>query len=75
MKNKRKTTQPSFPYPYDKTTGTISLPPEIEKDVLNTALARGVPMAMKKVMELTGAGLKVSKDYIDGLLESKRKNP
>jgi hypothetical protein len=62
-----------FPYPYDKTTDTVSLPPEIEKDVLNIALAKGVPKAMQKVMELTGAGLKVSKDYVDSLLAPKGK--
>ena len=80
MKNKQKTSQsPSnvksaFSYPYDKTTDTVSLPPEIEKDILNIALAKGVPKAMQKVMELTGAGLKVSKDYVDSLLAPKRKN-
>ncbi len=60
-------------YPYDKSTDTISLPPALEKDILNLALAKGVPIAMKKVMELTGAGLKVSKNYIDNLLEKNRR--
>jgi len=63
----------AFPYPYDKTTDTVSLPPEIEKEVVNIRLASGVPKAMQKVMELTGAGLKVSKDYVDSLLAPKRK--
>ncbi len=81
MKNKQKTSQsPSnvksaFPYPYDKKTDTVSLPPEVEKDIVNTALAKGVPKAMQKVMELTGAGLKVSKDYVDNLFAPKGKNP
>ena len=57
-------------YPYDKSTDTISLPPALEKEILHTASTKGVPVAMKKVMDLTGAGLKVSKDYIDGLLEA-----
>ena len=60
-------------YPYDKSTDTISLPPALEKDILNLALAKGVPIAMKEVMQLTGAGLKVSKDYIDNLLGRKRR--
>jgi hypothetical protein len=60
-------------YPYDKETDTISLPAEIEKEVKNIALSQGVPLAMKKVMDLTGAGLKVSKDYIDNLLGRNRR--
>ncbi len=73
-KNKPKagfnTVRPTPLYPYDKSTDTISLPPALEKEILDTASTRGVPIAMKKVMDLTGAGLKVSKDYIDGLLEA-----
>jgi hypothetical protein len=64
----KNTTRPTPIYPYDKNTDTISLPPALEKDVMDIASSRGVPVAMKKVMELTGAGLKVSKDYIDNLL-------
>jgi hypothetical protein len=60
-------------YPYDKSTDTISLPPALEKDILNLASEKGVPIAMKKAMELTGAGLKVSKNYIDNLLEKNRR--
>lgn len=60
-------------YPCDKQTDTISLPSEIEKEVKNIALTKGVPLAMKKVMDLTGAGLKVSKDYIDNLLGRNRR--
>ena len=68
----KNTTRPTPPYPYDKDTDTISLPPALKKDVLDTALAKGVPVAMKKVMEFTGAGLKVSKSYIDDLVERNR---
>ncbi len=60
--------RPTPLYPYDKSTDTISLPPALEKEILHTASTKGVPVAMKKVMDLTGAGLKASKDYIDGLL-------
>lgn len=67
------TIRPTPLYPYDETADTISLPPALEKDILDIALAKGVPTAMKKVMDLTGAGLKVSKDYIDNLLEKNRR--
>ncbi len=60
-------------YPYNKQTDTISLPSEVEKEVKNIALTEGVPSAMKRVMALTGAGLKVSKDYIDNLLQRYRR--
>jgi hypothetical protein len=65
--------RPAPLYPYDKRTDTISLPPEIEEEVKNIALSKGVPLAMKKVMDLTGAGLRVSKDYIDNLLGRNRR--
>ena len=64
------TVRPTPLYPYDKSTDTVSLPPALEKEILHTASTKGTPVAMKKVMDLTGAGLKVSKGYIDGLLEA-----
>jgi ribosomal protein L7/L12 len=55
------------PYPYDPVTGTILLPDSI-KEELRRMIARGEKIeAMKRVLELTGAGLKISKDYVDGL--------
>ena len=55
------------PYPYDPVTGTILLPDPI-KEELRRLIARGDKIgAMKRVLELTGAGLKISKDYVDGL--------
>ncbi len=55
------------PYPYDPVTGTILLPDPI-KEELRRMIARGEKIeAMKRVLELTGAGLKISKDYVDGL--------
>lgn len=60
--------RPTPIYPYDKSTDTISLPPALKEEILHIASTKGVPVAMKKVMDLTGAGLKVSKGYIDGLL-------
>ena len=82
MKSKRRehrmapsfnTVRPTPLYPYDKSTDTISLPPALEKDILNLAVTKGVPIAMKKVMDLTGAGLKVSKNYIDNLMGRNRR--
>ena len=64
------TVRPTPLYPYDKSTDTVSLPPALAEEILHTASTKGTPVAMKKVMDLTGAGLKVSKDYIDGLLEA-----
>ena len=59
------------PYPYDPVTGTILLPDPI-KEELRRLIARGDKIgAMKRVLELTGAGLKISKDYVDGLAKSK----
>ena len=55
------------PYPYDKRTNTISLPKEVEKEIRSLAMAGKKPEALKKVANLTGASLRISKDYIDGL--------
>ncbi len=54
-------------YPYDPVTGQILLPDPI-KEELRRMIARGEKIeAMKRVLELTGAGLKISKDYVDEL--------
>ena len=66
----RKKTEPT--YPYNKETRKISLPKNIEKEIYRMAIREGKPKAMKKVIELTGAGLRVSKDYIDSLLMNGR---
>ena len=59
-------------YPYDKHTGTISLPEHLEDEVRQIAVQEGRPKAIKKVGELTGAGLRVSKNYVDYLLLTQR---
>jgi hypothetical protein len=61
------TKKPVPPYPYDQRTDTITLPLDIEKQVRQLVLSGNRLEAMRRVMDLTGAGLKVSKDYIDGL--------
>jgi ribosomal protein L7/L12 len=54
-------------YPYDEQTNAITLPAEIEKELRQLVLDGDKPEAIKRVTQLTGAGLRVSKDYIDGL--------
>jgi hypothetical protein len=54
-------------YPYDKKTGKIDLPDDIVADLKFLMLVGRKPEALKRVAELTGAGLRASKDYIDSL--------
>jgi len=54
-------------YPYNKQTNTITLPPEIENTLRKLVLTGDKIEAVKRVTELTGAGLRVSKDYVDDL--------
>ncbi|MFC1716351.1 hypothetical protein ACFL6S_21950 [Candidatus Poribacteria bacterium] len=62
------------PYPYDKRANTISLPAEVEKEIRQIALTESKSQAVKKVTYLTGAGLRVSKDYVANLLGSHRRS-
>jgi ribosomal protein L7/L12 len=54
-------------YPVNKKTGKIELPDDIVADLKFLMLVGRKPEALKRVAELTGAGLRISKDYIDGL--------
>ncbi len=54
-------------YPYDKRRNTISLPPEVKKEIQHLVVQGRKPEALKKVANLTGASLRISKDYIDDL--------
>jgi len=54
-------------YPYDKKANNIHLPDEIVADLKFLILAGNKVEAVKRVAEFTGAGLRVSKDYVDGL--------
>lgn len=60
-------------YPYDKITNTVTLPPELEKELRLFVLTGNKVEAVKRVTVLTGAGLRVSKDYVDGLVEIRRR--
>jgi len=56
-------------YPYDRETQTISLPEEFETELRQWILQGQKPKAVKRVTELTGAGLRLAKDYVDGLVD------
>ena len=57
-------------YPYDKKTNTISLPPKTNKKLKRLVLKGKKVEAVKQVTQLTGAGLRLSKDYVDNLAKS-----
>ena len=63
-------------YPYDERSKKISLPPDIEAE-LRRLMATGKlddrVEALKRVTHLTGAGLRISKDYVDGLAAGSNK--
>jgi ribosomal protein L7/L12 len=54
-------------YPYDKRTHTINLPPPIDQELRQLIATSNKVEAVKRVTQLTGASLRVSKDYIDRL--------
>lgn len=53
------------PFPYNAKTHTISLPAQIEREVRDLVSTGKKVEAMKRVIRLTGARLRVSKDYVD----------
>ena len=61
-------------YPYDPDTETIKLPEKVDselKELLRQERHKGLMgkvAAIKRVTKLTGAGLRVSKAYVDNLL-------
>ncbi len=54
-------------YPVNKRTGKIELPEDVIADLKFFLLVGNKPAAVKRVAELTGAGLRVSKDFVDSL--------
>lgn len=60
-------------YPYDKKTKTITLPKEVEKEILRIISGGNKVEAVKQVTRLTGAGLRISKNYVDKLAQTKKK--
>jgi len=54
-------------YPVNKKTGRIELPDEVIADLKFFLLVGNKPAAVKRVCELTGVGLRESKDFVDSL--------
>jgi ribosomal protein L7/L12 len=54
-------------YPVNKKTGKIELPDEVIADLKFFLLVGNKPAAVKRVCELTGAGLRKSKDFVNSL--------
>ena len=54
-------------YPVNKKTGEIELPDDVIADLKFFLLVGNKPAAVKRVCELTGVGLRASKDFVDGL--------
>ena len=54
-------------YPVNKKTGKIELPDYVIADLKFFLLVGNKPAAVKRVAELTGAGLRMSKDFVDSL--------
>jgi hypothetical protein len=52
-------------YPYDKRTEKITLPPEIEQEIHQLVQSGRKVEAVQRVLHLTEAGLRISKDYVD----------
>ena len=55
-------------YPYDKRTKVITLPKEVERQLRRLVADGNKVEAIRQVTRLTGAGLRVSKDYVDSLV-------
>ena len=65
-----RTRKPVVPlYPYDKESHSISLPAELNEELRQWLLQGQKPKAVKQVTEWTGAGLRMAKDYVDGLID------
>lgn len=56
------------PYPFDPKRNLIRLPKEIEDDLRQLVQNGQKIKAIQQVTKLTGAGLRVSKDYVDSLI-------
>jgi hypothetical protein len=56
------------PFPFDRDRNTIRLPQEIEAHLQQLARTGQKVEAIKQVTKLTGAGLRLAKDYVDGLI-------
>ena len=58
-----------YPFRYNTVTNSITLPAQINNE-LQSLIAVGKHVeAVKRVTNLTGAGLRIAKDYVDQLAE------
>jgi len=60
----------SFPFPYEAENGIIRLPQETVDKLRQLVLSGRKAEAVRRATQLTGAGLRVSKDYVDSLMET-----
>jgi ribosomal protein L7/L12 len=58
-----------YPFPYNPATNTITLPAQIDNELQGLIAVGKHVEAVKRVTNLTGAGLRISKDYVDQLAE------
>lgn len=56
------------PYPFDPNRNVIRLPKEVVDDLRRLIRTGQKIEVVKQVAKLTGAGLRVAKDYVDGLV-------
>lgn len=56
------------PYSFDRDSNTIRLPQEVEAHFQQLARTGRKIQAIRQVTHLTGAGLRVVKDYVDSLI-------
>ena len=54
-------------YPVNEKTGKIELPDEVTADLKFFLSVGNKPAAVKRVCDLTGIGLRASKDFVDTL--------
>lgn len=54
-------------YPVDPETNTIHLPPPVVRELKSLIRTGEKITAVKRVATLTGAGLRIAKDYVDSL--------
>jgi hypothetical protein len=60
---------PAPPYPYNEKQNLIRIPEEIEQQLRKLVHSGQKVEAIRQVTKLTGAGLRVSKDYVDSLIK------
>ncbi len=61
-------------YPYSKETREIQLPIKVGREIYLIAKQKGKIKAVMKVTALTGAELRISKDYVENLLKSESRS-